>query len=140
MRSSAERALFAGGAWGRVAPALVWTALILTVNSIPGDRYPEVRFRFADKWVHAALYLPVGFLYARALMRSNHCSVAKPAAIATAAGVIVGAVDELHQRWIPRRTSSMDDWIVDAVAVACGVAVYLWLFTRHRRRAVGKLS
>ena len=45
----------------------------------------------------------------------------------------LGAFDEWHQQFVPRRSMDLADWIADAAGGAAGVAVAALL--RRRRRA-----
>jgi VanZ family protein len=118
---------------GRRLPAFAWAGIILILSSVPGDRYPEVNVPYADKWVHALLYVTAGFLFARAFHPERPLKVRF--ILPVLAGGAFGAFDELHQLLIPRRSCTMGDLIVDAVGVAAGTGI--WLATLHgfqRRR------
>lgn len=129
MQDAVGRLLVSGsGIRGRYLPAVLWTLLILTLNSIPGDEYPRVRFPHADKLVHAMMYFPVGLLYARAVLLGQGSRGTIVAAIF--AGAAMGALDELHQIWIPHRGCSLADWVVDCVSVAGGALVAKAAFKR----------
>jgi VanZ family protein len=121
----------------RYGPAVLWAALIFISSSIPGDQYPRVEFRFADKWVHLLLYVPLGWLIARALIIefAGKASVVRLSVLAGLAGVLYGALDEIHQLWVPRRQCSGADWAVDCVAVAIGVALWCLIMRKKLRAA-----
>ncbi|HEX2779160.1 MAG TPA: VanZ family protein [Gemmatimonadaceae bacterium] len=85
-----------------------------------------------DKGVHAVLYLVLGFLAARALLAERTARVWQ-LLILLLALLAFGAVDELHQRFIPGRTADTRDWVADSVGSVVGLAAGL---ARGRRRAV----
>lgn len=120
----------------RFIPAVAWMAVIFTLSSIPGDRYPRVDLANADKGVHALLFLPVGWLFARAAMAGAELRWRLLAAII--AGALYGALDEFHQSFVPKRSCSLADWLVDFLAVAVGAAMWAaWCRWRARRGISG---
>jgi hypothetical protein len=50
------------------------------------------------------------------------------------AGIVLGALTELVQRWLPGRSSSMQDVLHDAAGAALGLCLVWWL---ERRRSAG---
>ncbi len=131
---TASGRVFLPSSISRWLPVLAWAALIFVLSAIPGDRYPKVDLRNADKGVHAIIFLPLGFLLARAL-RSG-LSVSKfpdgRGARAIVLGALYGLSDEIHQIWVPFRSCSTLDWMVDFLAVAAGAAVW-HIVTRSRQ-------
>jgi VanZ family protein len=107
-----------------IVPALLWAVMLFVLSSIPGNKYPEVGWRFADKYVHVLLYLPFGILLARWLGQTWNGMAA------IAAGWFYGATDEFHQLWTPLRSCSLSDWITDAIAVCLGVVLLLAITRR----------
>ncbi len=109
--------------WQRYLPPLAWALFIFVLSAMPGSAYPEVRLPFADKVVHASLYLPLGYWLARALCVAEHSSWhRKIIAFLLVAGY--GLSDEIHQLFVPQRTFSLGDWAVDCVAGALGVLIW----------------
>ena len=104
-------------AWGAVA---VWWLAMLLVTSLPGDLVPplpDLGFRL-DRVVHFGMYGVQGVLIARALGRRA------PAVLVAAllALSLVGALDELHQLWIPGRDAEVGDWLMDTLGAGTGLA------------------
>lgn len=103
----------------RGIPLLAWCMLIFLLSSVPGNRYPQVSWPFADKLVHLFLYCVLGFLACGFIWsRRFHISMAWPF------GVFYGLTDEIHQLWVPRRTFSMEDLLADACGVTLGIFVF----------------
>ena len=116
-------------------PLVVWCALITIASSIPGDRYPDVKLHQADKSVHALLFFGLGWLAARA-WRLDLLPKTFPVAADFHAFVFAGCfgiLDELHQIFVPNRSCTISDVMVDFVAAAGGIAAY-HLYQRSRRR------
>ena len=112
---------------GRWAPAVLWALTLVVLTSWPNPGVPQVGQ--GDKVVHALLYGVLAWLVARAEPRwaaSTARAVPVLAAIAAFA-----AVDEWHQRFVPGRSASVDDWAADCV----GAALALTLAAVRRRRA-----
>jgi VanZ family protein len=97
---------------------------------VPGTKYPDVEVRFADKYVHFLLYTPFGLLLGRWIGEYWY------GIAAVLAGWFYGATDEIHQRWVPKRSCDIHDWMVDALAVIAGVM----LFHLVRKRLAPSLS
>ncbi len=104
--------------WAAVA---LWAAIQLTLTSLPGRDIP-VSIKHPVDWIgHAGLYFGLGFLLARV-------AVLRGWALRTVVvvGVLVsvaGALDELHQLFIPGRDAEVGDWLSDSVGGAAGLVV-----------------
>jgi VanZ family protein len=91
---------------------ILWVAVTFLLTSIPNPRF-EVPFTYADKVAHFGIYGVMGFLCA--LWRRESGRPARGAALTALAFVaLVGAVDEIHQYWIPGRSMDFFDWFADA--------------------------
>lgn len=106
----------------RWLPPLAWAALILVLTSIPNPDVGGVGFPGADKIVHAALYLVLGWLMARAMAAERASARRLVAVVALLA--IFAAADELHQQWIAGRSAELLDWGADLLGASLGVLAY----------------
>ena len=106
-----------------------WCLLVFILSSVPGNRYPQVRWEHADKLVHILLYIPVGF-FAVIYFRQRQLGVH----LAWMFGVFYGFTDELHQLLVPRRSFSLGDIIADAAGVTVGIVVYFLLISLVLKR------
>lgn len=101
---------------------LVWGGIILLFSSIPVS-YPyknDTIFK-ADKIAHFTEYLILAFLVYHALFYSISCIKGKWIISLTIAGCFIfGGLDELHQSWIPYRSSDIYDFISNVCGVVCG--------------------
>lgn len=97
---------------------VVWVALTFLLTSIPnpGVRFP---FRFADKAVHMVIYGVMGFLCAL-WRRESGLPVGRAVVEALLFSAAVGAVDEVHQHWIPGRSAELLDWSADVLGGGFG--------------------
>jgi len=113
--------------WRAWMPALLWSAVIFALSSIPGDAFPRLpRSWNADKFVHIGIYAVLGALCwfgARGTLPPGRGRAAQ----VTVAGLIAalyGVTDEAHQVFTPLRSPDPYDVVADAIggmlgAIAC---------------------
>ena len=111
-------------------PPLLWAAIILLLTSIP---VPErVYVPGGDKTAHILMYGVLGFLSARAALRSSWSA---PGLVVLLLGIVTfAAMDEAHQMLIPGRFADRMDWYADIVGATVGWAAAL-VGLRLRERA-----
>jgi VanZ family protein len=103
-------------------PVFAWAALIFALSSIPSLSTGLGTWdTILRKAAHIAEYAVFGALLYRALERE---------AAALAAGIAYAATDELHQHFVSGRVGSVVDVAVDAVGLAAGMLVWLWIRER----------
>ena len=106
----------------RWAPPLAWAAVILILTSIPGPDLP-IDLTGIDKLAHFGSYFVLGLLASRAALQRE--SGWKRALLVIAAIAILGALDELHQQFIPGRDMDIHDWFADALgAIVAALFIY----------------
>jgi len=103
-------------------PAVLWAALLFVLSSIPQLPQPSKGLLSWDKLQHFGAYGTFGFLLVRAFGGAGW----KPLAV----GVLYGASDELHQRFVPGRDCNGYDLLADAL----GVSAAQWVVWAVRRR------
>ena len=108
---------------GRLYLALLtgWIAILITLTSIPDPDFGE-GFPGMDKAAHFGFYGVAGFLCAL-WRRESGRSGRRAVAFAVVFVVLLGASDEIHQRWIPGRSMEFLDWIADASGGTAGALV-----------------
>ena len=106
-------------------PVVAWAALIFALSSVPdlgtGLGGWDLVLR---KLAHAGEYAVLGALLLRATGRAG---------LAFGLGLLYAISDELHQVFVPGRMGSPVDVAIDAIGVACGIAI--WQLARSRRLA-----
>ena len=108
-------------------PVLVYLAVIFILSAQP-NLQPPFQFEYSDKVCHLIEYGGLGVLVTRALRIGSQLSW--PAAVAGAAialCALTGVADELFQRSVPGRESSVFDWMADAAGASLGSALYGWM-------------
>jgi VanZ family protein len=104
---------------------LLWVALTFLLTSIPYLKGPK-SIPFWDKGAHFAFYGVTGFLCA--LWRRESGFPARRAVLYAVLFVLaVGAIDEIHQHWIPGRSMALLDWLADTLGGGTGAVFSLFL-------------
>lgn len=113
------------------APAAAWALVILGFGSIPSPTIPAGPL--TDKLGHFLMFGVLGALLAYGLQGAQ---VAASLAWPLLAGIVIGTLDELHQRGVPGRSS---DWR-DLLADTAGCAIALWLTHRFLERRAARAT
>ena len=109
---------------------IVWTLVIWTVSSIPNLKTPDFGISFSDKIAHTAEYAVWGFLMTGLFQKG---SILHRLGWILALGVLCGALDELHQLFIPGRQADWFDFLADSggVLAAAGLDLIRGLFGKR---------
>jgi len=121
----------------RVLLLILYVLLIFFVSSRPYLQSPGPDFKFKDKFAHLAEYTILG-----ALLFGNIRWMVSRSRLTTflflfAIGVSVAALDEMFQGYVPGRRTDITDWLADAVGVALGITVLMWVRPRRASLARG---
>ncbi len=101
-------------------PSLVWAAFLLYLGSRPFyEPLPQLPLP-ADKLAHLGLYGTLGILAVLGWRWSGRRPIVWAPWLAS---VTVGVIDELHQRYVPTRSSDIKDWLTDLVAITLAFAL-----------------
>lgn len=118
---------------------LIGASITLTwLSSIPELVTPDLGFTWQDKFYHLVAYTVYGFtaILASYAVRPS-ASVAWRGWAVLLVGLTFGAVDELHQSFVPGRDGSIYDWVADAIGIHCALislpVVQSWIH-RHQSR------
>ncbi len=109
---------------------LLWAVVIFALSHAPqpGGSLPSPGL---DKAAHSVLFAVLAPLVFRALLQGKAPTV-QSAAQAILLSAIYGALDEVHQRFVPTRQCSLTDWLADVAGTIAGVLVLVLL---QRRRS-----
>lgn len=104
---------------------------ISIVSHLSEPPIPEALvFRFSDKLMHAAAYSVVGALAllgaARRQLSLSRAAVVEAVLLAT----LHGALDEVHQSFVPKRFASVGDLVADLLGAMVGALVMRALLRR----------
>jgi VanZ family protein len=104
----------------RTLAALTLSALIIAIGSIPGARAEVAQFA-SGLVLHSLAYSCVSFLMFTGCEGSRMGRAAK--AVLTV--LVIGAIDEFVQSFLPYRHGAVSDWLVDGASAAL-TAGLLW--------------
>ena len=105
------------------APAVVYMALIWVLSSLEISA-PVEDFPLRDKGLHFVEYGALGFLLGHAAFRTwpkHH--VLRTAALAVVITGLWAWLDEIHQAFVPGRTSDALDLVADCAGAVAGTTV-----------------
>lgn len=117
----------------RVALVLGWLALIFALSS--RSSFPQPRSGFGEPSsvvVHLILYGVLAVLLFRALT-VNRAARWSTVAIVVAFATLYGISDELHQSFVPGRSATVLDVVVDGIGAALAACACLARQTARRR-------
>jgi VanZ family protein len=117
------------------APAVAYMLLIWALSSIS----IQLRFElvpFQDKGVHFLEYGTLAALLAHAMRNSwEHWRTFSVFALALSCTILWGLIDEIHQAYVPGRSSDVRDVIADALGGMAGACAYVVIREQLRSRA-----
>ena len=113
--------------------ALIWMAVIFFFSSRPSYSIPHF---FPDYVFHFLAYVLLAVLVFEALFsQEKEWPLVSVSTLAIIITVIYAATDEFHQFFIPTRTASISDWLVDSLAAFLVVALEVMILKRTSIRA-----
>ncbi len=108
-------------------PAIIFALIIFIQSSIANLKTPNLGFSWQDKLLHATAYFVLGYLLSRAFYYSSHAMLKRNAIlISIILGILYGASDEIHQYFIPGRSSEVADLAADAIGIILSQIFFLW--------------
>jgi VanZ family protein len=112
-------------------PAVLYYLLIFIVSSqnidipLPGHGF--------DKVAHFIEFSFLGLFLSLGYFNAFPSSPAIKASLVFLTGLPLGILDELHQRFVPGRTSAASDVMADAAGIIAGILAYLYFAKRKKR-------
>ncbi len=118
-------------------PVGAWVIVILALTGFQLPRSVGASGSQLDKVVHFGMYLGLGWTLARAARISGLSTALAVAGLITA-GIAFAGVDELLQRWVPRRVPDMADWLADVAGLVTAYALYAARWRRRGKSGAGR--
>ena len=107
------------------APWQLGMVLIFISSSLSADDLPDIAFKLSDKLIHFVLFGTLGVLIFRSLEKMPVRNIRAHAFLWSILFTsLYGALDEMHQYFVPGRFTSLADWIADTLGVICLVFLY----------------
>lgn len=105
-------------------PVLVCMGIIFYASSLSGSDIPSL-FPFQDIAFHILIYLILALFFSHALKNTyTDIALSKVILFTIIFGIVYGITDELHQAFVPDRTASGLDVIIDGIGSFIGSIVY----------------
>jgi VanZ family protein len=119
-------------------PAFLYYSLIffLSSRSISLKAY----IPFMDKVIHLMEFAILGFLLSFGFVLSLKYRLKAKAYLTFLSGALLGALDELHQYFVPGRSAEILDWVADVLGILVGLLIFISLFRRARGKILKSLS
>lgn len=109
----------------------IWLALIWAASSVPGDSLPELDTFNLDTLAHLAVYLILGLLLFANHNRGLFNRYSRQQILMAA--VVLSALDEAHQIFIPNRQVSVIDLAANIGGLALAYFISRMIRKRHDR-------
>ena len=106
--------------------ALAWMALLFYLSHQPSIETPTL-FSGQDKVLHAAVYALLGLLLLAAQPRQAQGYSWQQVGISALIASLYGLSDEIHQYFVPGRSSEVLDWVADTVGALIAASLLAWL-------------
>ena len=114
--------------WG---PAAAWVGLVTVLSH---QSRPPVPLHIPDWVIHGAEFGVLALLLCRAVWHAGHRATPATAALVIGACALFGALDELHQGFVPGRDMSLKDGLADAAGAAVAGSADLLIRRRFAAR------
>jgi len=106
------------------APVFLVMAVIFGASSLPGRNIPSL-FPLQDVFFHGTIYAILAFFFKRALKKTYpHLTGLIPALVTVLFVCAYGASDEFHQLFVPGRSATVSDLLIDAAGGLLGAIFY----------------
>lgn len=118
----------------RSLPALLWMALIFywsSQPSLPIDAHPQSAL--LHRLAHVLVYAVLG-----PLVRLAVDALPAPARLAFVISLAYGVSDEVHQAFVPGRTATLRDVLLDGASAGVALALLTWAQRRTGSRGDGE--
>jgi VanZ family protein len=106
-------------------PWQIMVVVLFILSSISGEELSQYTFAISDKLIHFLVFGILGILMFRSFSVSLRTGIRKNAIIlAIVLASIYGAIDEIHQLYVPGRFASVGDWLADTLGIIVMVLIY----------------
>ncbi len=108
----------------KILPVLIYLAIVFTLSSVPSLIPPHLGISWEDKVYHFIEYTGLALLLFRAFGFWPKLRAFSGRALLTLMiGSAIGAIDELHQIYIPGRASQFSDWLADVSGTVFAIII-----------------
>ena len=116
-------------------PFLAWLLIIFIQSSFPAVELPKVEFFSADKIVHMGVFGLLAALCFISLIHIKKQNLFTGSAYLWSAiiTILYGASDEIHQYFVPNRSSELQDWLADIAGIIIMLALIKLFLSKKMR-------
>jgi VanZ family protein len=116
-------------------PLIVYWITLFILTTIPADAVPQL-FENQDKYEHFIAYCVLAIFLSLALyFQKRSVLISSKAFLFTLLFILAyGAVDELHQLFVPGRFCDFYDWLADSSGGILGIGI-VFLFVRKMSKS-----
>lgn len=108
-------------------PVILYSGIIFWISGLPSLQEPT-GLAYFDKIWHVLEYVPLGFLFARAVAKGKSAGSGRQFLMWTALFVLVyGISDEIHQLFVVGRYADLADVLADFVGGVSGGGFFLMI-------------
>ena len=120
--------------WFVYIPLAIYWLILFIATSLPVERLPNIGLN--DKINHFIAYFILAVLVNLTLIyqRKSRFLFKKAPLVTIIIGLLYGAVDELHQIFVPGRFADTLDWMADGLGTVVGVLAVYYLINRLKYR------
>ncbi|MFQ5751959.1 MAG: VanZ family protein [bacterium] len=106
-------------------PAILWAGLIFIGSSLPSTSLPSFAKDIQDLVLHFIEYSIFGVFLALASVPSSNRRTWRGYLIVAAIGIVYGASDEIHQKFVSGRYCEFADFVVDSGGIVFGLTLFV---------------
>jgi VanZ family protein len=117
-------------------PLVLYWLVLLTLTTLPGEDLPDIGV--VDKVNHFVAYFGLAVLLSLCLLfQTKYELLYRKSFLMTFLIIIVyGALDEIHQIFIPGRSAEVLDWTADASGALLGILIVYFLYRILKYKSV----
>jgi hypothetical protein len=118
--------------------AILWSLVIFGLSSVPSDKIPVFALSVSDKLIHGVIFSVFCFLWYRAFRYQTRFPwlARYPLTSSILLTIMYGISDEIHQLFVPGRSSEVFDVVADtAGGILCAIVLIAWPRFHHAKRA-----
>jgi VanZ family protein len=116
-------------------PVVLYAAVIFYLSSLP-----NVSPNLGGLWdiivtdaAHFVEYFILSILFYRAMLHTSSLNEAYKKGVSAISCILYAVSDEIHQSFIPTRTASVGDLLIDAVGIILGIYFFCKFFLNKRK-------
>ncbi|MBK9292131.1 MAG: VanZ family protein [Bacteroidetes bacterium] len=119
----------------RNLPGILWTALIVLLMGIPGNRFPQIssfwEWLEPDKLIHLVLFGVWAYLILRQNPAQYHRNRGRLFVLVLLSGAILSAATELLQHYVfINRSGNIYDALANIIGTIFGMIIYITTHTK----------